>query len=70
MLIKPARVGHSFNLSTPAGRGSGIFEFKASLVYTASSRTARAVQGNPISKNKTNKKAKKVLVNFTVNFTN
>jgi hypothetical protein len=34
-----------------------ISEFEASLVYKVSSRTARAVQRNPVSKNK-NKKQK------------
>lgn len=39
------------------GRGRQIPEFKASLVYKASSRTVRAVPGrNPISKNKTRTK--------------
>jgi hypothetical protein len=33
------------------GRGRQIFEFEASLVYRVSSRTARAIQGNPVSKN-------------------
>jgi hypothetical protein len=32
------------------GRGRGISEFKASLVYRVSSRTARAIQRNPVSK--------------------
>jgi hypothetical protein len=46
------------------GRGRRISEFEASLVYTVSSRTARAIQRNPVSKkqNKTkhnNKKTKK-----------
>jgi hypothetical protein len=43
------------------GRGKQISEFKASLVYKVSSRTARAKQRNPASKNKTkqNKKKKK-----------
>jgi hypothetical protein len=36
-----------------AGRGRQISEFEASLVYTVSSRTARATQKNPVSKNKT-----------------
>jgi hypothetical protein len=37
-----------------------ISEFKASLVYRVSSRTARATQTNPVSKNqKKKKKAKK-----------
>jgi hypothetical protein len=37
-----------------------ISEFKASLVYKVSSRTIRAIQRNPVSKNKTkqNKKQK------------
>jgi hypothetical protein len=41
------------------GRGRQITEFEASLVYRVSSRTARATQRNPVSKNKqTNKKQK------------
>jgi hypothetical protein len=32
-----------------------ISEFEASLVYKVSSRTARATQRNPVSKNKTNR---------------
>ena len=32
------------------GRGRRISEFKASLVYSVSSRTARAIQRNPVSK--------------------
>jgi hypothetical protein len=43
------------------GRGRRISEFEASLVYKVSSRTARAIYRNPVSKNKnktkqTNKK--------------
>jgi hypothetical protein len=34
------------------GRGRRISEFKASLVYRVSSRTARAIQRNPVSKKK------------------
>jgi hypothetical protein len=33
------------------GRGRQISEFKASLVYRVSFRTARAIQKNPVSKN-------------------
>jgi hypothetical protein len=36
------------------GRGRWISEFEASLVYRVSSRTARAIQRNPVSKNKNN----------------
>jgi hypothetical protein len=32
------------------GRGRRISEFEASLVYKVSSRTARAIQKNPVSK--------------------
>jgi hypothetical protein len=43
------------------GRGRQISEFEASLVYKVSSRTARAIQRNPVSKNQkqTNKQTKK-----------
>jgi hypothetical protein len=34
------------------GRGRQIAEFEVSLVYRASSRTVRATQRNPVSKNK------------------
>jgi hypothetical protein len=40
------------------GRGRGISEFKASLVYKVSSRTARAIQRNLVSKNKKQNKIK------------
>jgi hypothetical protein len=40
------------------GRGRWISEFEASLVYRVSSRTARATQRNPVSKNKQTKKPK------------
>jgi hypothetical protein len=40
------------------GRGRRISEFEASLVYKVSSRTARAIQRNPVSKNKTKQKQK------------
>jgi hypothetical protein len=51
---KPGVVAHAFNPSTQDGRGRRISEFEASLVYRVSSRTARAIQRNPVSeKNKT-----------------
>ena len=37
------------------GRGRWISEFEANLVNKVSSRTARAIQRNPVSKNKQNK---------------
>jgi hypothetical protein len=37
------------------GKGRWISEFEASLVYKVSSRTARATQRNPVSKNQKKK---------------
>ena len=43
---------HTPLISTPeAGRGRQISEFKASLVYKVSSRTASAIQRNHVLKN-------------------
>jgi hypothetical protein len=44
------------------GRDRQISEFEASLVYRVSSRTARAIQRNPVSKNQTkpNKQTKSI----------
>ena len=39
-------------------RGRQISEFEASLVYRVSSRTARATQRNPVSKNQIKNKQK------------
>jgi hypothetical protein len=41
------------------GGGRQISEFEASLVYKVSSRTARATQRNPVSKNQKKKKERK-----------
>jgi hypothetical protein len=51
-------VAHTFNPSTRGGRGRQISEFEATLVYKMSSRTAKATQRNPVSKNKTTKQFK------------
>jgi hypothetical protein len=52
-------VAQAFNPSR-LGRGRRISEFKASLVfYRVSSRTVRATQRNPVSKNQKKKKKKK-----------
>jgi hypothetical protein len=40
------------------GRGRRISEFEASLVYKVSSRTAGAIQRNPVSKKQTNKQTR------------
>jgi hypothetical protein len=45
-------MAHTFNPST--------WKFKASLVYRVSSRTARAIQRNPVSKNQPNKQTNTV----------
>ena len=41
-----------------------ISEFKASLVYRVSSRTARPTQRNPVLKNQKRKKKKKTVLRF------
>jgi hypothetical protein len=43
-------VVHTFNSSTQEAK-EGSSEFEASLVYRVSSRTAKAIQRNPVSKN-------------------
>jgi hypothetical protein len=49
---------HAFNPSTrEAGAGRWISEFEASQVYKVSSRTARAIQRNLVSKNQKKKKS-------------
>jgi hypothetical protein len=46
-------------------KGRQISEFETSLVYRVSSRTARAIQKNPVSKKqKQKRKRKKNLVNM------
>ena len=41
------------------GRGRGISESEASLVYKVNSRIARAIQRNPVSKKQKQKQKKK-----------
>jgi hypothetical protein len=58
-------VVYSFNSSTQEAGTSNLCEFKASLVYRASFRTARATQRNPVSTTTTTtttKDSKKVRV--------
>jgi hypothetical protein len=45
------------------GRGRQISEFKANLVYKVSSRTARAIQRNPVSKKPKSKQKKTSAIN-------
>jgi hypothetical protein len=42
------------------GRGRQVSEFEANLVYKVSSRTARALQRNPVLKNKTKQNKRKI----------
>jgi hypothetical protein len=60
-------VVHAFNPSTrEADRGRQISEFEASLVYKVSSKSARAIQRDPVSKNKqTNKQTNKQKTKIT-----
>jgi hypothetical protein len=60
-----AVVVHAFNPSTWVAETGGFSDFDISLVYRVSSRTARATQRNPVSKNKQtkNKQTKKHLKN-------
>jgi hypothetical protein len=44
------------------GRGRQISEFKASLVYKVSSRTARAIQRNPVLEKLKPKQNKKMML--------
>jgi hypothetical protein len=53
-----AVVEHDFN-----PREAGISGFKASLVYKVSSRTARAIQRNPVSKEKQKQQQQKEIHN-------
>jgi hypothetical protein len=53
-------VAHAFNPSAQEAEAGG-FEFEACLVYRVSSRTARATQRNPVSKNKQTKKFVQIL---------
>jgi hypothetical protein len=46
------------------GRGRRISEFKASLIYRVSSRTARATQRNPVLKNKNKQQQKMSSVKY------
>jgi hypothetical protein len=50
-------VVHAFNPNTQEAVRQ-ISEFKASLVYRVSSRTATATQRNPVSKNKQTNKSR------------
>jgi hypothetical protein len=50
--IMPGSGGAHLYSQHLGGRGGGIFEFEAHLVYRVSSRTARATQRNPVLEKK------------------
>jgi hypothetical protein len=54
LLLEDLGSEHPYNSSKlpVGGKGRRISEFKASLVYRVSSRTAGATQKNPVSKKK------------------
>jgi hypothetical protein len=63
---RPGVLVHTFNPSTwEGGRGRQISEFEASLVYRVSSRTARVIQRNPVSKKQNKTKQNKTKQNKT-----
>jgi hypothetical protein len=49
-------VAHTFDPSTREAEAGGFSEFEASLVYKVSSRIARTMQRNPVSKDQKKKK--------------
>jgi hypothetical protein len=57
-VINPAGCGDARLYSQHLG-GRGRWISEASLVYKVSSRTARAIQRNPVSKKQTNKQTNK-----------
>jgi hypothetical protein len=57
-------VAHAFNPSTWEAEAGG---FLASLVYRVNSRTARAIQRNPVLKNQKKKKAKQSIRHMSFN---
>jgi hypothetical protein len=54
-------VGHAFDPSTREAEAGGYLSFEASLVYKVSSRTARAIQRNPVSKKQKQNKTKQAV---------
>ena len=56
----PGMVTQTFNISTlEAGAGESEFEFETGPDYTVSSRTGRATQRKPVSKEKKKKETNK-----------
>ena len=53
-------MAHAFNPTLRRQKQADLYEFEANLVHKVSSRTAEAIQGNPVSKKNQKKKKKKV----------
>jgi hypothetical protein len=51
MKCKVGVVVHAFNPSTWESEAGGFLSSKPSLIYKVSSKTARTIQRNPVSKN-------------------
>ena len=62
LALRGAVVVPAFNPSTWGGRGRWISEFKVILVYRVSSRTARAIQRNPVSKKQKQKQTNNIYI--------
>jgi hypothetical protein len=58
--VKPGSGGTRLRSQHLGVRGRWISEFKASLLYRVSSRTARATQRNPVSKKRKKKKKRQL----------
>jgi hypothetical protein len=56
-------MAHTSNPSTWEAEAGGFLSSRASLVYKVSSRTARATQRNPVSKNQPTKQTNKTKQN-------
>ena len=64
VLTKKRVVGRVEAALTNVSEHSRVSEFESRLVYRASSRTARATQGNPLLKNKNKKPGNKQNTRF------
>jgi hypothetical protein len=62
--LKPGLVAHAFNPSTREAEAGGFLSLRPAWSTELSSRTARATQRNPVSKNQKKKKEKKFLKNI------
>jgi hypothetical protein len=52
IFLWPGVAAHAFNPSTQEAEAGGFLSSRLAVVYRVSSRTARAIQRNPVSKKK------------------